>query len=172
MRPLRQHLIPLRLALLPLGATLSNTAKQLGDVAVVLSCGWEIVCVQSGGPILFEHGDECTLGYADPTSKKIAIAVQEATELTVANEAAHAFNYEQLKQRIKNAVAEYYSQDYWDEGSDFWNTSAEMFAEGRASCLRYGADSDFAIMSCEKIDELINNADQANLIVAQVQAAD
>ena len=72
----------------------SVVATKPGDVEIVLSWGWEIVCVQSGDPILFEHGDEYTLGYADPVYRQINIAAEEATEQTIAHEAAHAVEFE------------------------------------------------------------------------------
>lgn len=139
-------------------------ATQPGDVAIVLTWGWKIVCVQSGDPILFEHGDEYTLGYADPVEKVIAIAAEEATKQTVAHEAAHVIQFEQLIQSGMDSMADKYGADSWDENDDYWNTPAEMFAEGRARCLGYGADEDFGEMSCEDINSLISETKMADQI--------
>lgn len=144
----------------------SVVATKPGDVEIVLSWGWEIVCVQSGDPILFEHGDEYTLGYADPVYRQINIAAEEATEQTIAHEAAHAIQFEQLVQADMDAMAEKYGAQSWDEGDDYWNVPAEMFAEGRARCLGYGADEDFGEMSCEDIDSLIASTEQAEKVQA------
>jgi hypothetical protein len=143
----------------------SVVATQPGDVEIVLTWGWKIVCVQSGDPILFEHGDLYTLGYADPVDKVIAIAAGEASEQTIAHEAAHAIQFEQLVQADMDAMAEVYEADSWDEGDEYWSTPAEMFAEGRARCLGYGADTDFDEMSCDDIDSLISGTEMADQII-------
>lgn len=143
----------------------SVVATQPGDVEMVLSWGWKIVCVQSGDPILFEHGDEYTLGYADPVSRQINIAAQEATEQTIAHEAAHVIEFEQLVQADMDAMAQKYGVQSWDEGDDYWNLPSEMFAEGRARCLGYGADEDFGVMSCDDIDSLISGTEKADQII-------
>jgi len=139
-------------------------ATQPGDVAIVLTWGWNIVCVQSGDPILFEHGDEYTLGYADPVTKVIAIAAEEVTQQTVAHEAAHVIEFEQLVQVDMDSMADKYGAFSWDEGDDYWNMPAEMFAEGRARCLGYGADADFGEMSCDDIESLIAGTEIADQI--------
>jgi hypothetical protein len=141
-------------------------ATQPGDVAIVLTWGWKIVCVQSGDPILFEHGDEYTLGYADPVEKVIAIAAEAATWQTVAHEAAHVIQFEQLVQADMDSMASKYGADSWDEDDDYWNTPSEMFAEGRARCLGYGADVDFGEMSCEDIDSLIAGTEMVDQIIS------
>ena len=139
-------------------------AKQPGDVEIVLSWGWEIVCVQSGDPILFEHGDFYTLGYADPETKKIAIAAGDATESTIAHEAAHAIDFEQLTSSDTLEIAKKYGSASWSEGEDYWNIPSEMFAEGRMRCLGFESDSDFGKMSCEDIDYLISKTEKASEI--------
>ena len=149
----------------------SVVATKPGDVEIVLSWGWEIVCVQSGDPILFEHGDEYTLGYADPVYRQINIAAEEATEQTIAHEAAHVIQFEQLVKADMDAMAEKYGADSWDEGDDYWNVPAEMFAEGRARCLGYGADEDFGEMSCEDIDSLIAGTEQSEQINTLARSA-
>ncbi len=143
----------------------SVVATQPGDVAIVLTWGWEIVCVQSGDPILFEQGDEYTLGYADPVDKVIAIAAQRATAQTIAHEAAHVIQFEQLVQADMDAMADVYDAESWDEGDEYWSTPSEMFAEGRARCLGYGADTDFEEMACEDIDSLIAGTEMADQII-------
>ena len=64
-----------------------------------------------------------------------------------------------------DAMAEVYEAGSWDEGEDYWSTPAEMFAEGRARCLGYGADTDFAEMSCDDIDSLIAGTEMADQII-------
>jgi hypothetical protein len=139
-----------------------------GDLAYVLTLGWEIKCIEGGAdPDLGDNGllDELyTVGYADPAEKMIAIDAPEVTAAIIAHEAAHALDFEQLLQADIDAMAAEYGEKSWDEGSDYWNTPAEMFAEGRTRCLGYDADPDFANMSCEDVDSLIAGTAQAEKI--------
>ena len=139
-----------------------------GDLEYVLTLGWEIVCIEEGAdPDLGDKGtsdDLYTFGYADPQTKTIAIDAPEVTAETIAHEAAHVIDFEQLLQADIDAFAAEYGAKSWDEGIDYWNTPAEMFAEGRTRCLGYDADPDFGVMSCEQIDSLIASTPQADKI--------
>lgn len=53
----------------------------------------------------------------------------------------------------------------WDKLDDFWNLLAEMFTEGRARCLGYGADEDFDVMNCDDINSVISGIEQADKIM-------
>jgi hypothetical protein len=139
-----------------------------GDLAYVLTLGWEIKCIEEGAdPELGDNGnldDLYTFGYADPKTKTIAIDAPEVTPETIAHEAAHVIDFEQLLQADIDAMAALYGAKSWDEGADYWNTPAEMFAEGRTRCLGYDADPDFANMSCEDVDSLIAGTPQVDKI--------
>jgi hypothetical protein len=139
-----------------------------GDLAYVLTLGWEIKCIEEGAdPELGDNSnldDLYTFGYADPQTKTIAIDAPEVTAETIAHEAAHVIDFEQLLQADIDAMAAKYGAKDWDEGSDYWNTPAEMFAEGRTRCLGYDADPDFGNMSCEDVDSLIAGTPQADKI--------
>lgn len=52
-----------------------------------------------------------------------------------------------------------------DELDECWNLLAEMFTEGRARCLGYGADEDFDVMSCDEIDSVFSGTEQADQII-------
>jgi hypothetical protein len=135
-----------------------------GDLEVVLSWGWEVDCVESGDPLLGEQGELYTYGYADELAKRIAIDASEVTASTIAHEAAHAIDYEQLFQSDRDAIASKYGADSWGEGSDYFNIPSEMFAEGRARCLGYESYIEFGEMSCEDIDSLIAGTQKADQI--------
>jgi len=135
-----------------------------GDLEVVLSWGWEVDCVESGDPLLGEQGELYTYGYADELAKRIALDASEVTASTIAHEAAHAIDYEQLFQSDRDAIASKYGADSWGEGSDYFNIPSEMFAEGRARCLGYESYKEFGEMSCEDIDSLIAGTQKVDQI--------
>ena len=137
-----------------------------GDLEIVLSWGWEIDCVESGDPLLGEHGELFTYGYADELAKRIAIEASEVTAATIAHEAAHVIDYEQLVQSDMELIVAKYEAETWDEDSDYFKRPSEMFAEGRSRCLGYGSDSDFGVMSCEDIDSLIGGTAKAEEIIS------
>jgi hypothetical protein len=139
-----------------------------GDLEIVLSWGWEIECVESGkDPDLGENGlleGSYTVGYADSSSKRIAIDAPEVTAAIIAHEAAHALDVEQLAQADRVAMAAKYGATDWDEVTDYFNRPSEMFAEARMRCLGYDHDPDYGVMSCEDVDILIAGTEQADLI--------
>ncbi len=139
-----------------------------GDLAYVLTLGWEIKCIEEGAdPELGDNGnpdDLYTFGYADPKTKQIAIDAPEVTAQTIAHEAAHVIDFELFMQADVDAMAEKYGSTDWYDASDYFNMPSEMFAEARTRCLGYDADSDFGVMSCEDVEILIAGTDQADKI--------
>ena len=137
-----------------------------GDLEIVLSWGWEIKCFEEGAdPDLGESGKEddlYTFGYADPQTKLIAIDAPEVTAETIAHEAAHVIDYEQLVLADKDAIAAKYGATDWNDESDYFNRPSEMFAEARMRCLGYEHDPDFGLMSCEDVERLIAGTEQAD----------
>lgn len=142
----------------------SVVATNPGDLKIVLSWGWEIDCVASGDPLLGEHGDLYTYGYADEFEKRIVIDAPEVTASTIAHEAAHVIDYEQLVDSERSLMAAKYGMNSWGEGSDYFKQPAEMFAESRARCLGYRSDSEILVMSCDDVDKLIGSTDLADQI--------
>ena len=140
-----------------------------GDLEFVLSLGWEIECVESGkDPMLGENGvleNLYTAGYADPSTKTIAIDAPEVNAALIAHEAAHALDFEQLVQADRIAMAAKYGATDWDLESDYFNRPSEMFAEARMRCLGYEHDPEYGVMSCDDVNNLIAGTDQADEII-------
>ena len=139
-----------------------------GDLEFVLSLGWEIECVESGkDPMLGENGVLeilYTAGYADPSTKTIAIDAPEVNSALIAHEAAHALDFEQLVQADRIAMAAKYGATDWDLESDYFKRPSEMFAEARMRCLGYEHDPEYELMSCDDVDSLIAGTEQAEQI--------
>jgi hypothetical protein len=150
-------------------------ATMPGDLEIVLSWGWEVECVESGGdPSLGENGlldDLYTVGYADYVTKKIALDAPEVNAAIIAHEAAHAVDFEQLVQADRQEFATKYEAADWDNISDYFNRPSEMFAEARIRCLGFDFDSEYGVMSCEDVDALIAGTEQAEKILELVNSA-
>jgi hypothetical protein len=149
-------------------------ATMPGDLEIILSWGWEIECVPSGGdPDLGENGllnDLFTAGYADFRTKRIAIHAVEVTSAVIAHEAAHAIDFEQLVEVDRQELARKYDAANWDDVSDYFNSPAEMFAEARIRCLGFDYDPEYGLMSCDDVDTLISNTLQSVRILELVNA--
>jgi hypothetical protein len=139
-----------------------------GDLEIVLSWGWEIECVAEGkDPMLGENGaleDLYTAGYADPSTKTIAIDAPSVNASIIVHEAAHALDFEQLVQADRNAMATKYGVADWDYVSDYFKRPSEMFAEARMRCLGYEHDPEYGVMSCEDVDALISGTEESDKI--------
>ena len=136
-----------------------------GDLEIVLSWGWEIECVAEGkDPDLGENGlldGLYTAGYADPSTKTIAIDAPSVNASIIVHEAAHALDFEQLVLADRVAMSTKYGATDWDLESEYLNRPSEMFAEARMRCLGYEHDPEYGVMSCEDVDALIAGTEEA-----------
>ena len=150
---------------------LDMVAAKPGDVAFIEKYGWKIVCSQSGDPDLDATGDVETLGYTSFQKKTIFLSATEISNTLIVHEAAHALDDIAFDQLLVDWAAMQLGATDWFDTPDYWSTPAEMFAESRAGCLGFEADSDFKAMSCDLIDQMIAKTDYANEIATLVEDA-
>ena len=147
--------------------------SQPGDVRFVLRYQWTVKCVMDGED-MGGGGDIVTVAYADFYRRTIFVYAPVATEQTLAHEAAHALDDLIFIEEDRQRAAEKLGARTWvdDATAGTWRTPAEMFAEGRAVCLGYpDEDSEYSLMSCTQIDQMIAATDFADEVAQTVNRA-